>query len=117
MREDAGLAARLAEQEHTRGSWVRANALFVERYAKANAWHQLTPEARQELETQVGDLTHIELPQVTAGLNMAKFKDKDKARVLLREQEIHPSLPRLRRNADCSSAGRHPRQGCGVVGV
>ncbi len=49
-----------------------------------------------DFEDELGELTPIELPQVTAGLNMAKFKEK--ARVFLKEHESHLSLQRLRRN-------------------
>jgi type I restriction enzyme R subunit len=47
-------------------------------------------------EDELGEITKIDLPQVTAGLNMAKFKEK--ARQFLREHESHLSLQRLRRN-------------------
>jgi type I restriction enzyme, R subunit len=47
-------------------------------------------------EDEIGDGVEIDLPQVTAGLNMAKFKDK--ARVFLKAHESHLSLQRLRRN-------------------
>lgn len=47
-------------------------------------------------EDEVGEGAVIDLPQVTAGLNMAKFKEK--ARVFLREHESHLALQRLRRN-------------------
>jgi type I restriction enzyme R subunit len=49
-----------------------------------------------DFEDELGDLTQIELPQVAAGLNMAKFKEK--ARVFLKDHESHLSLQRLRRN-------------------
>jgi type I restriction enzyme R subunit len=49
-----------------------------------------------DFEDALGDLETIHLPQVTAGLNMAKFKEK--ARAFLREHEAHVSLQRLRRN-------------------
>jgi len=49
-----------------------------------------------DFEDELGELTPIELPQVTAGLNMAKFKEK--ARVFLKEHESHLALQRLRRN-------------------
>ena len=49
-----------------------------------------------DFEDELGDMTAIDLPQVTAGLNMAKFKEK--ARVFLKEHESHLSLQRLRRN-------------------
>ncbi|PUE51417.1 restriction endonuclease subunit R [Limnohabitans sp. 2KL-17] len=49
-----------------------------------------------DFEDELGEMTQIDLPQVTAGLNMAKFKDK--ARQFLREHESHLALQRLRRN-------------------
>lgn len=49
-----------------------------------------------DFEDELGDKTTIDLPQVTAGLNMAKFKEK--ARVFLKEHESHLALQRLRRN-------------------
>jgi type I restriction enzyme R subunit len=49
-----------------------------------------------DFEDALGDPQTIHLPQVTAGLNMAKFKEK--ARAFLREHEAHVSLQRLRRN-------------------
>ncbi|MBS1169710.1 MAG: type restriction protein res subunit [Burkholderiaceae bacterium] len=47
-------------------------------------------------EDELGEVATIDLPQITAGLNMARFKDK--ARAFLREHESHLSLQRLRRN-------------------
>ena len=49
-----------------------------------------------DFEDEVGEAVRIELPQVTSGLNMAKFKDK--ARAFLRDHESHLALQRLRRN-------------------
>jgi len=49
-----------------------------------------------DFEDAIGELTNIDLPQATAGLNMAKFKEK--ARVFLKEHESHLALQRLRRN-------------------
>lgn len=49
-----------------------------------------------DFEDEVGEAVRIDLPQVTSGLNMAKFKDK--ARAFLREHESHLALQRLRRN-------------------
>jgi len=43
-----------------------------------------------------GDAATIELPQLTAGLNMSKFREK--ARQFLKAHESHVSLQRLRRN-------------------
>ena len=47
-------------------------------------------------EDELGETSTILLPQVTAGLNMAKFKEK--ARQFLKAHEAHLSLQRLRRN-------------------
>lgn len=47
-------------------------------------------------EDEIGEGAEIALPQVTAGLNMAKFKEK--ARTFLKAHESHLSLQRLRRN-------------------
>lgn len=68
---------------------------------KLRALVKLLPKGKKKVvytnfEDELGALSTIELPQVTAGLNMAKFKDK--ARAFLREHEHHLSLQRLRRN-------------------
>jgi type I restriction enzyme R subunit len=55
-----------------------------------------------DFEDELGELTTIDLPQVTAGLNMAKFKEK--ARVFLKEHESHLSLQRLRRNQSLTAS-------------
>lgn len=47
-------------------------------------------------EDELGDVSIIDLPQVSSGMNLAKFKDK--ARQFLRAHENHLSLQRLRRN-------------------
>lgn len=49
-----------------------------------------------DFEDDLGEMSEVTLPQVTAGLNMAKFKEK--ARVFLRAHESHLALQRLRRN-------------------
>lgn len=49
-----------------------------------------------DFKDEVGDDTVVDLPQVTAGLNMTKFKEK--ARAFLRQHESHLALQRLRRN-------------------
>ncbi|MDR6469416.1 type I restriction enzyme R subunit [Paraburkholderia graminis] len=51
---------------------------------------------------ELGDVQIIDLPQVTAGLNMNKFKDK--ARLFLKEHDSHLALQRLRRNQPLTSA-------------
>jgi type I restriction enzyme, R subunit len=62
---------------------------------------KLLPKGQKKLvytdfEDEVGEGALIDLPQVTAGLNMAKFKEK--ARAFLKEHESHLALQRLRRN-------------------
>lgn len=49
-----------------------------------------------DFEDELGETTYVDLPQVTAGLNMVKFKEK--ARQFLKAHEAHLSLQRLRRN-------------------
>jgi type I restriction enzyme R subunit len=98
---------------------IKAEALLIQAVASDEWWEDVTvpmlETARRRLralvkllpkgekkvvytdfEDEVGDGTVIDLPQVTAGLNMAKFKDK--ARAFLREHESRLALQRLRRN-------------------
>jgi len=49
-----------------------------------------------DFEDELGQTTTIDLPQVTAGLNMSKFREK--VRQFLKAHESHLSLQRLRRN-------------------
>ncbi|SPA10657.1 Type III restriction protein res subunit [Cupriavidus taiwanensis] len=49
-----------------------------------------------DFEDELGESSVIDLPQVTAGLNMSKFREK--ARVFLKAHESHLSLQRLKRN-------------------
>lgn len=68
---------------------------------KLRALMKLLPKGRKvvvytNFEDELGESTTIDLPQVTAGLNMEKFREK--ARVFLRAHEAHLSLQRLRRN-------------------
>ena len=49
-----------------------------------------------DFEDEVGEGMVVNLPQVTGGLNMAKFRDK--ARAFLKQHESHLALQRLRRN-------------------
>jgi type I restriction enzyme R subunit len=55
-----------------------------------------------DLEDELGETTQVDLPQVTAGLNMVKFKEK--ARQFLKAHEAHLSLQRLRRNQALTAA-------------
>jgi type I restriction enzyme, R subunit len=62
---------------------------------------KLIPKGKKKIvytdfEDELGEASEITLPQVTAGLNMAKFKEK--ARMFLRAHENHLALQRLRRN-------------------
>lgn len=62
---------------------------------------KLIPKGQKKIvytnfEDELGESAVIDLPQVTAGLNMTKFKDK--ARAFLKAHEAHLSLQRLRRN-------------------
>ena len=98
---------------------IKAEALLIQAVASDEWWEDVTvpmlETARRRLralvkllpkgekkvvytdfEDEVGDGTVIDLPQVTAGLNMAKIKDK--ARAFLREHASHLALQRLRRN-------------------
>ena len=49
-----------------------------------------------DFEDELGESTAVDLPQVTAGLNMGKFREK--ARQFLKAHESHVALQRLRRN-------------------
>lgn len=98
---------------------IKAEMVFIQSVASDDWWEDLTvpmlETARRKLrlliklipkgqkkvvytdfQDELGESTTVELPQVTAGLNMAKFKDK--ARVFLKAHESHLSLQRLRRN-------------------
>ncbi|MFM0168849.1 DEAD/DEAH box helicase family protein [Paraburkholderia sediminicola] len=62
---------------------------------------KLIPKGQKKIvytnfEDELGESTVIDLPQVTAGLNMGKFREK--ARQFLKAHESHLSLQRLRRN-------------------
>lgn len=68
---------------------------------RLRALMKLLPKGRKsvvygDFEDEIGDITTIELPQVTTGLNMSKFREK--ARRFLKAHESHVSLQRLRRN-------------------
>ena len=62
---------------------------------------KLIPKGQKKIvytnfEDELGETSIVHLPQVTAGLNMAKFREK--ARTFLKAHESHLSLQRLRRN-------------------
>lgn len=98
---------------------IKAEMVFIQEVASDDWWEDVTvpmletarrklralvkliPKGQKKIvytnfEDEIGDGTTIDMPQVTAGLNMAKFKEK--ARVFLKEHEGHISLQRLRRN-------------------
>jgi type I restriction enzyme, R subunit len=98
---------------------IKAEALLIQAVASDEWWEDVTvpmletarkrlralvkllPKGQKKVvytdfEDEVGEGVVVDLPQVTAGLNMAKFKEK--ARVFLREHESHLALQRLRRN-------------------
>lgn len=98
---------------------IKAEMVFIQEVASDDWWEDVTvpmletarrklralvkliPKGQKKIvytnfEDEIGDGTTVNLPQVTAGLNMAKFKEK--ARVFLKEHESHISLQRLRRN-------------------
>lgn len=82
--------------------WMDVTVPMLETARKRlRALVKLIPKGQKNIvytnfEDELGELTTVELPQVTAGLNMAKFKEK--ARAFLRQHENHMSLHRLRRN-------------------
>ena len=55
-----------------------------------------------DFEDELGETTKVDLPQLTAGLNMSKFREK--ARQFLKEHEAHLLLQRLRRNQPLTAA-------------
>ena len=63
-----------------------------------------------DFEDELGDSTAVELPQVTAGLNMSKFREK--ARQFLKAHESHLSLQRLRRNQPLTASDLMSWSGC-----
>jgi type I restriction enzyme R subunit len=98
---------------------IKAEALLIHAVASDEWWEDVTvpmlETARKRLralvkllskgqkkvvytnfEDEVGEGVVVDLPQVAAGLNMAKFKEK--ARAFLKEHESHLALQRLRRN-------------------
>ena len=98
---------------------IKAEVVFIQAVAGDEWWEDVTvpmletarrrlralvkliPKGQKKIvytdfEDELGELMPVELPQVTAGLSMAKFKEK--ARLFLKEHESHLSLQRLRRN-------------------
>ncbi|ARP54248.1 type III restriction protein [Alcaligenes faecalis] len=98
---------------------IKAEIVFIQAVASDEWWQDVTvpmlemarrklrrlvkliPKAQKKVvytdfEDEIGDGDVVDLPQVTAGLNMAKFRDK--ARQFLRQHESHLALQRLKRN-------------------
>jgi type I restriction enzyme R subunit len=111
------IASKLEEQSAIPA--IKAEIVFIQMVASDDWWEDVTvpmlETARRKLrllvklipkgekyivytnfEDELGETTTVTLPQVTAGLNMAKFKEK--ARAFLKAHESHLSLQRLRRN-------------------
>jgi type I restriction enzyme R subunit len=98
---------------------IKAEALLIQSVASDDWWQDVTvpmletvrrrlrllikllPKGQKQVvysnfEDALGEAVEVTLPQVSPGLNMAKFKDK--ARAFLRAHESHLALQRLRRN-------------------
>jgi len=111
------IASKLEEQSAIPA--IKAEIVFIQMVASDDWWEDVTvpmlETARRKLrllvklipkgekyivftnfEDELGEAATVTLPQVTAGLNMAKFKEK--ARAFLKAHESHLSLQRLRRN-------------------
>lgn len=111
------IASALEEQPNIPA--IKAESVFIQAITSDDWWEDVTvpilETARRKLralikliekgkknivythfEDELGEGVEIDLPQVTAGLNMAKFREK--ARAFLKAHESHLSLQRLRRN-------------------
>lgn len=111
------IASKLEEQSAIPA--IKAEIVFIQMVASDDWWEDITvpmlETARRKLrqlvklipkgekyivytnfEDELGEAATVNLPHVTAGLNMAKFKEK--ARAFLKAHESHLSLQRLRRN-------------------
>lgn len=111
------IASKLEEQSAIPA--IKTEIVFIQMVASDDWWEDVTvpmlETARRKLrllvklipkgekyivytnfEDELGETTTVTLPQVTAGFNLAKFKDK--ARAFLKAHESHLSLQRLRRN-------------------
>lgn len=112
-----GLAEKLEDEMAIPA--IKAEALLIHAVASDEWWEDVTvamletarkrlralvkllPKGQKKVvytdfEDEVGEGVVVDLPQVAAGLNMAKFKEK--ARAFLKEHESHLALQRLRRN-------------------
>ncbi len=120
----AGLKAKLqaiasALEDEMAIPAIKAEAALIEAVASDEWWDDVTvpmletvrrrlralvkllPKGQKKVvyadfEDELGELTTVELPQVSTGLNLAKFKEK--ARQFLKAHESHLALQRLRRN-------------------
>lgn len=113
-----------ALEEQTAIPAIKAEMVFIQAVASEDWWEGVTvpmletvrrrlralvkliPKGQKKVvytdfEDELGETAMVELPQVTAGLNMAKFREK--ARQFLKAHESHLSLQRLRRNQPLTS--------------
>lgn len=87
--------------------WVDVTVPMLETVRRRlRALIKLIPKGKKNIvytdfEDELGESAAVDLPEVTAGLNMAKFKEK--ARHFLKAHESHLSLQRLRRNQALTS--------------
>ncbi len=112
-----GIASRLEDQMAI--PVIKAEELLIRAVASDDWWQDVTvpmletvrrrlralvkllPKGEKNIvysdfEDELGEVTVVDLPQVSSSLNMEKFREK--ARVFLREHEAHLALQRLRRN-------------------
>jgi type I restriction enzyme R subunit len=118
-----GIASALEEQMAIPA--IKAEMVLIQAVASEDWWEDVTvpmletvrrrlralvkliPKGQKKMvytdfEDELGETATIDLPQVTAGLNMGKFKEK--ARQFLKAHESHLSLQRLRRNQALTSS-------------
>lgn len=108
-----------ALEEHESIPAIKAEIVLIQSLASEEWWEGVTVTALEQVrrklrrlvklipkvqkkivytnfEDEIGEASTINLPEVTAGLDMAKFKEK--ARQFLKQHESHLALQRLKRN-------------------
>ena len=108
-----------ALEEHESIPAIKAEIVLIQSIASEEWWEGVTVTALEQVrrklrrlvklipkvqkkivytnfEDEIGEASTINLPEVTAGLDMAKFKEK--ARQFLKQHESHLALQRLKRN-------------------
>jgi type I restriction enzyme, R subunit len=108
-----------ALEEHESIPVIKAEIVLIQSLATEEWWEGVTVTALEQVrrklrrlvklipkvqkkivytnfEDEIGEASTINLPEVTAGLDMAKFKEK--ARQFLKQHESHLALQRLKRN-------------------